>query len=145
MAESTQSFEKHAKWVVGYHLVTSLFLLVFTVWAILGLARNPGFDTFALFCAMVTLHLLGFYVRAFATGNQDRIIRLEERLRMRELLPADQHAHINDYTAKQMVALRFASDEELPALAAKVRSENITDTKKIKSLIQNWRADHQRI
>jgi hypothetical protein len=63
---------------------------------------------------------------------------------MRELLPADLRPRIADFTVKQLVALRFASDAELPALARKVLDEKIEDQKAIKKLIVNWRADHQR-
>jgi hypothetical protein len=72
------------------------------------------------------------------------VIRLEERMRMRELLPADLQPRINDFTVKQLVALRFASDAELPALARKVLDEKLTDQKAIKKLVTHWRADYQR-
>ncbi len=145
MPQQAQSFEKHAKLVPGFHVVASLLLLVFTIWTVMRVFQTPSFDTVALLCAMLTLHLLGFYSRSFATKNQDRIIRLEERLRMRELLPAELRSKINDFTTKQLVALRFASDEELPELAAKVINENIVDAKKIKSMVKHWRADHHRV
>jgi hypothetical protein len=75
---------------------------------------------------------------------QDRVIRLEERLRMRELLPADLHPRIHDFTIDQIVSLRFASDADLPALARQVLDEKLTDRKVIKQRIKNWRADSQR-
>jgi hypothetical protein len=75
---------------------------------------------------------------------QDRVIRLEERLRMRSLLPADLQPRINDFTVQQLVALRFASDDELPGLARKVIDGKIEDQKAIKRMVTNWRADCQR-
>ncbi|MBI70240.1 MAG: hypothetical protein CME29_00735 [Gemmatimonadetes bacterium] len=83
--------------------------------------------------------------RRQAIGVQDRLIRLEERLRMQQLLHDDMASRIHEFTTSQLIALRFASDEELPGLARKVLTENISDRKAIKQLIQNWRADHQRI
>jgi hypothetical protein len=72
------------------------------------------------------------------------VIRLEERLRMRSLLPADLQPRINDFTVQQLVALRFASDDELPGLARKVIDGKIEDQKAIKRMVTNWRADCQR-
>ncbi len=80
----------------------------------------------------------------FALTVQDRVIRLEERLRFERLLPEDLKARIPEFTVAQLVSLRFASDAELPALARKVLSDNLTDRKTIKKLVQNWRADHLR-
>ncbi|HYW66335.1 MAG TPA: DUF6526 family protein [Candidatus Dormibacteraeota bacterium] len=92
----------------------------------------------------VALLLLAFLARMFALTVQDRVIRLEERLRFERLLAEDLKARIPEFTVAQLVALRFASDAELPALARKVLSENLTDRKTIKKLVQNWRADHLR-
>jgi hypothetical protein len=73
------------------------------------------------------------------------VIRLEMRLRMRELLPDDLQARINDFTALQMVGLRFASDAELPALARKVINDNITASTPIKKMVTDWQADDCRV
>jgi len=75
---------------------------------------------------------------------QDRVIRLEERLRCERLLPADLKPRIAEFTVSQLVALRFASDAELPALARKVLDEKISERKPIKQLVKNWRADYLR-
>ena len=82
-----------------------------------------------------------FVARIMAVTVQDRVIRLEMRLRMRELFPADLAARIPEFTPKQLVALRFASDAELPALARKVLDERLTDGKTIKQLVRDWQAD----
>jgi hypothetical protein len=89
--------------------------------------------------------LAGFVtVRLMALSVQDRIIRLEERLRFARLLPADLQPRIGEFTATQLVALRFASDAELPALARKVLDEKLTERKAIKQLIKNWKPDYLR-
>jgi hypothetical protein len=90
------------------------------------------------------LFLLCYYARIFALTVQDRVIRLEERLRYEKLFPEDLKARIPEFTRGQLVALRFASDAELPELARKVLSENLTDRKAIKQLVKNWRPDHLR-
>jgi hypothetical protein len=89
--------------------------------------------------------IIALYARVFPLGVQDRVIRLEEQLRMQRLLPEDLKARIPEFTANQLVGLRFASDQDLPGLARRVLDEGITDRKVIKQAIKNWRADHQRI
>jgi len=88
----------------------------------------------ALFVGMVM-------ARVMAMKVQDRVIRLEERLRFERLLPADLHARIGEFTIEQMVALRFASNAELPELARKVLQEKLNDRKAIKRMIKTWRPD----
>jgi hypothetical protein len=85
-----------------------------------------------------------FQARIFALTVQDRVIRLEMRLRLRELLPPELAGRIDEFTAGQLVAMRFASDRELPVLARRVLDERLHDRKAIKQLIQEWQADHLR-
>ncbi|QNI36133.1 DUF6526 family protein [Edaphobacter albus] len=75
---------------------------------------------------------------------QDRLIRLEERLRLSSLLPANELTHLSELTTKQLVALRFASDEEIPALVHKTLTQNL-EPKAIKQSITHWRADYERV
>ena len=89
----------------------------------------------------VALVIVYLFARAFALTVQDRVIRLEMRLRMREVLPADLLPRIPEFTRGQLVALRFASDAELPALARRVLDERLTDRKAIKQLVREWQAD----
>ncbi|GAC1702590.1 MAG: hypothetical protein NVS9B4_08300 [Candidatus Acidiferrum sp.] len=75
---------------------------------------------------------------------QDRVIRLEERLRCQRLLPPGLQPRIGELTEGQLVALRFASDEELPGLTQRVMDEKIVGRAAIKKLVKNWKADHLR-
>jgi hypothetical protein len=75
---------------------------------------------------------------------QDRIIRLEERLRLARLCPAEDAPHINDLTVRQLVALRFASDEEMATLARRALTQEL-EAKAIKQAIANWRGDYHRV
>jgi hypothetical protein len=89
--------------------------------------------------------MLAFLARLFALGVQDRVIRLEERMRYQRLLPEDLKPRIGEFTINQLVSLRFASDAELPTLARKVLDGKMIERKAIKQMVQNWRADYQRI
>jgi hypothetical protein len=84
------------------------------------------------------------FSRLFSLTVQDRLIRLEMRLRMASVLPVDMRSRISEFTVAQLVSLRFASDEELPALARKVLDEKMNDRKSIKKLIKNWQPDELR-
>jgi hypothetical protein len=148
-----QNFSNHTKIVPAFHyfLLPVLFMnLVAASYWVYATARH-AWGPFPLFYAILNLFLaialliLAFLARLFALGVQDRVIRLEERLRYQQLLPEDLKARINEFTTKQLVALRFASDTELPALARKVLAEKVKEHKAIKQMIQNWRADYQRI
>ena len=85
------------------------------------------------------------YARLFALSAQDRVIRLEERLRLQALLPPEQKDTIDKLTTAQLIALRFASDDEVGALAATVIAEGIENRDEIKKRVTNWRPDHQRL
>jgi hypothetical protein len=80
----------------------------------------------------------------FALAVQDRVIRLEMQLRLQNLLPADLRPRIPEFTVSQLVALRFASDAELPDLARKTLAENLRERKAIKQLIRDWQPDNLR-
>jgi hypothetical protein len=90
------------------------------------------------------LLVLVFEARLFALAVQDRVIRLEERMRYAQVLPSDLQARAGELTIGQIVSLRFASDAELPALSRKVLDEKLTERKAIKQLIKTWKPDYQR-
>lgn len=148
-----QDFANHGKIVPAFHffLMPVLFLnFGSSVYLVHATARHAG-AAFPLLHAILNLLLavalivLAFLARIFALGVQDRVIRLEERLRYQQLLPDDLKPRINEFTISQVVALRFASDAELSGLARKVLDSNLNNRKAIKQMIQNWRADYQRI
>lgn len=145
MSDTTQSYENHTRMVPLFHYVAFGILMINLGWSGRALFRDLSVDNGVTFLLAVGLILVAWFVRAFPLGVQDRVIRLEERLRLERLLPGDLKARIGDFTTNQLVGLRFASDEELPGLARRVLDEGISDRKTIKQAVKNWRADHQRI
>jgi len=144
MAAGPQSSSNHARYVPGYHFVLAGLLLVILVVQLYYLATRPALGTVVGVLYAISLVLVFWYMRAFAVTVQDRVICLEERLRMAALLSAELQSRIPEFTPEQLVALRFASDGELPALARRVLEERITDGKTIKGMIREWREDHLR-
>lgn len=144
MAAPTQTYATHAKYVPAFHYVAVPILMGNVIVHAVGVARGPSLGAVWSLLVAVAILIALFLARVFALQAQDRVIRLEERLRMRELLPADLQPRIPEFTRDQIIALRFASDEELPALAARVLRENLQKRAEIKKLITSWRADlHQ--
>lgn len=137
-----QNFKKHAQYIPGFHLLTFAVILAALIIAIILLVhRGFSHETVFYLLVAVSLGLLFFYTRQFATGNQDRIIRAEEDFRSYRLTgkPVDSRL-----TKSQVIALRFADDSEYAALSGKAISHNLSP-KDIKQAIQQWRADHHRV
>lgn len=145
MAESTQSYQNHAKFVPLYHYVLTPILVINLLAMAYHALQDP--DMYHLWAVLmaVALILIALFGRVFALKAQDRVIRLEERLRMRELLPPDLKARIQDFSADQLIGLRFASDAELPELAATVLRDNVQKRDAIKKMVKHWRADDHRL
>jgi hypothetical protein len=139
-----QNFKNHARFVPAFHFFVAPVFLLNIVWSIVRLVRNCSFGTIVSLLVAIALFLLAFTARIFALTVQDRVIRLEMRLRMQQMLPPDLTPRIPEFTVSQLVALRFASDAELPDLARKVLQENLTERKAIKTMIRDWQPDHLR-
>ena len=139
-----QTFENHARVLPAYHYVALPLLALNVFYTLYQTVTNFSWANLVGFGLAVALVLLFVVARVMALTVQDRVIRLEERLRMRALFPADLQPRIDGFTVKQLVALRFAGDAELPTLARKVLDQNLQDQKAIKRMVTAWRADHQR-
>lgn len=145
MAEKTpQTFATHVRIIPAYHVVGSFLLFVNLVWWTYRAIAGFSWDAFMTWLFVIAVYIIFFYARLFALRVQDRVIRLEMKLRMREVLPPELARRFNEFTVKQLVALRFASDAELPALCAKVLDDRMTDQKAIKRLVKNWQGDYLR-
>lgn len=140
-----QTFENHVQRVPPGFSLTALFGLINLIWRGYRLVREPSIDTAVAVLAAAALLMVVFYARNFAVRAQDRIIRLEMRLRLANVLPSDLRGRIGDLSPGQLIALRFASDDELPELTRRVLADGITDRTAIKKMITNWQADWFRL
>lgn len=145
MPDQKQNFLNHTRWVPAFHFVAFPILVLNFGWAIYRLFGGLSFEAILDLLVAIALLITLFVARVFALKAQDRVIRLEMRLRMRDLLPADLQGRINEFTPTQMVGLRFAGDGELPALARQVLDDNITDATQIKKLVTDWQGDYYRV
>jgi hypothetical protein len=140
-----QNFANHAKYVLAFHFFVLPVLLLNLGWSVYRWKTSLWSLDGAIWVLTSVAILLGFLLaRTFALSVQDRVIRLEERIRCERLLPQDLQSRILEFEPGQLVSLRFASDAELPALARKVLDEKIKDRKLIKQQVKNWRADYLR-
>jgi hypothetical protein len=144
MPNSNQTFQNHTRWVPGFHFVLLPLLLMNAVWSIVRVVRYPSAETAMGLVVGVSLVMLALFARQFAVAVQDRVIRLEMRVRMRELCPPDLFGRMGEFSPGQLIALRFASDAELAALARKVLDDKVADRKTIKSMVKNWQPDNMR-
>jgi len=145
MSGPVQSFEKHAKMVPEYHYWGGGFLVIPTLYFLYLTVTSFSVTNLMTLVFALGVILIGFFARVFPLGVQDRVIRLEERLRMERLLPDELRSRIEELTTDQLVGLRFASDEELADLVRRVLDRELTDRRSIKAAVKRWRADHQRI
>jgi hypothetical protein len=144
MADTEQNYKNHVRLFPPFHFfVLPVFLINVFVTAWLLYRTPTGLGMWQLLVA-VALLLAALTARVMALAVQDRVIRLEMRLRMRELLPPDLQARIPLITREQCVALRFASDAELPALVRRVVAGELKSSAEIKRQITHWQGDYLR-
>lgn len=140
-----QNFANHARTVPVYHYFALPVLILNFGWSVYRCVKGGlSFDGVVNILTALAILLAAFYGRMFALKVQDRVIRLEERLRLERLLPPDLRGRVGEFSCGQLVALRFASDAEVPELARKVLADKIEERKAIKQMVKNWRADELR-
>ncbi len=140
-----QTYANHTRTVPVYHYIALPLLLLNFLWAGYRLVTGFSLDAAVALLLALALLIVALFGRVFALGNQDRIIRLEERLRLQAVLPADLAPRIGELTTRQLIALRFASDGELPDLVRRVLDGELGDQRAIKQAITTWRPDHNRV
>ncbi|HEY7790712.1 MAG TPA: DUF6526 family protein [Vicinamibacterales bacterium] len=144
MAE-TQTYANHARIVPLFHYFVLPMFLINLIWAIVEAVRFPATGTIITALTALALILLALLARNFALTVQNRVIRLEMRLRLREQLPPDLQPAIAGLTLDQLVALRFASDGELVDLVRATVRDRLVTRKAIKQMVKDWQGDHLRV
>jgi hypothetical protein len=143
--KSPQTYANHARLHPLFHFFLAPGSLLLIVLAAVNLFRSDfRLDAWILLLIAILFFAALYLIRAYPLKAQDRIIRLEERLRLQRLLPAPLAQRIPELTEYQLTALRFASDNELPDLVEKVLSSKMPP-KEIKKSIVSWRADTFRV
>lgn len=145
MPETTQSFTSHTRWHTPYHFVLFPILFIHFAFCILRITKEPTLEHAEQLLLSFGLLLMMLLVRVNPLKAQDRIIRLEEQLRYQRLLPADLAARASALPARFIVAMRFASDAELPQLAQQAVDGAFATPKDLKAAIKNWRGDYFRV
>ena len=142
--QAAQSFKSHGRFDPLYHFFLALIGTANIVVSIVYCVQHPGFYGAWFVVLAVAAFLALFRLRQYPLKVQDRVIRLEERLRLQALTPAEWHAQIYHLTEDQLIGLRFAADDEVVALAEQALEERLT-RKQIKERIRSWRADNWRV
>lgn len=133
------------RWHVPHHFIVTPILLFNFIFAIVRVVQDFNIDRIAYLILAIGLLIMGILVRLNSLTVQNRLIRLEERLRYEKILPEDLNLKAQNLKTNQMIALRFASDEELPLLIERTLNGEFEKTSQIKREIKNWRADHLRV
>lgn len=141
----TQTYQNHVRWYPLVHFVVFPLLLINLIWQIVRLYQEPSWDRTEGVVLAVALAILAFTARIQALKAQDRVIRLEERLRYENVLSPETCGRCSDLGTGQVIALRFARDEELQGLVDRVLAGELKTTKEIKLAIKNWRGDYLRV
>jgi hypothetical protein len=143
--EKPQNLQNHTRLVPPFHLFVLPVFMVNIIWTIRNLVKaGISFESVFGVLMALALFLLAFYARTFALTVQDRVIRLEMRLRLAQILPMELRPRIPEFTPGQLVSMRFACDTELPTIARKVLDDKMNDRKAIKQLIKDWQSDSLR-
>jgi len=142
--ETPQNFSNHTRRDPLFHFFILPVFAITLIVTIVHLVRRPGLHSAWLVVVVIAAIAAILEIRLYALKVQDRVIRLEERLRLASLLDASLRPRIPEFTEAQLIALRFASDAELPALAARALNEKLA-AQEIKKAIQHWRPDYWRV
>ena len=144
MAE-TQNYQNHTRWFPFVHFVITPILLINLIWAIVCVVREFDWFRAQYLVLSVAVFMVSIAARLQALKAQDRVIRLEERLRYREVLSPELAKRADALRTGQIVALRFSPDEELAGLVERTLNGEFAKTKDIKLAIKNWRGDYLRV
>lgn len=144
MSAPAQSYANHVRHDPWFHFIIVPIFVFALIWSVVHLILHPRIESAEWVLISIGALVLVFKARLYALKVQTRIIRLEERLRLHELLGDPVRARIPELNESQLAALRFASDDECPALVQQVLQDKLSN-REIKKLIRVWRPDHWRV
>jgi len=139
-----QSLKNHGRFDPPFHLISALVFAINVVMAICYLVQHRNIFSAWLVVLSIAVWIPLLKIRIYALKVQDRVIRLEERLRLQALAPAEWHTQIYRLSEDQLIGLRFASDDEVVALAKEALEQSL-GRKQIKERIKSWRPDEFRV
>jgi Family of unknown function (DUF6526) len=143
--QKPQNLQNHVRVVPPFHMFVLPVFLLNAGWSIYHVVKyGVSFESILGVLMAFAFLTLALFARVFALTVQDRVIRLEMRMRLAEVLPAELRPRIPEFTVAQLVSLRFACDAELPALARKVLADKLENRKAIKQLVKDWQGDNLR-
>ena len=140
-----QTFANHTRWHPPFHFFIMPVLPINFIWSVVDIFLAPGWSSGRAAVVSLALLMLGFFTRINALRAQDRTIRLEETLRCQRILPPPLAQKLDTLTRGQLIALRFAPDEEVEALVSDILAGKLGKPAEIKQAIKNWRADYFRL
>ncbi|HEY3113445.1 MAG TPA: DUF6526 family protein [Gemmatimonadaceae bacterium] len=145
MAERLQTYASHRRYIPEFHFFVLPVLVANIVVTAVQFVLHPRFITGWIFVLAIALGIGIWTARAMALRAQDRTIRLEERMRLNQVLPPDLRARLDELKTSQLIALRFAPDEEVPDLVRRALTGELQRQGDIKRAIRNWRPDYLRV
>lgn len=145
MADQVQTYASHRRYIPQFHFFVLPVLIANVVVTLVEFVRHPRVITGWIFVVAVALAIGIWTARAMALRAQDRIIRLEERARLDRILPVDLRGRAGELRPSQLIALRFAPDDEVPELTRRALNGELKTQGDIKRAIRNWRPDYLRV
>jgi len=145
MTTTGQTYANHTRWHPPFHFFVLPVMIINVVWSIVYFFISLGWNRGWAIVVSLALLLLASVARTNALRAQDRIIRLEEQIRYQQILSDDCAQQARSLTIDQIIALRFAPDEEVEALVRGVLEGRLRKSADIKRAVNTWRADHLRV
>jgi Family of unknown function (DUF6526) len=141
--DAVQNYDNHYRWLPLWHFFVLPVFAINVIVSLVVVVEEPSVGTMWRAVVAIALAIGIFYARYMPLRVQDRVVCLEETLRLERLLP-DRHFEIEKLTTGQLIGTRFASDAEIPHLLDRVMSGELTTRDEIKRAVQHWRPDHLR-
>ncbi len=141
---SSQNLKNHGRFDPPYHFFLTFVSVASIIISIIYAVHHPSFNSIWLVVVAVAAFIALFKMRSYPLKVQDRVIRLEERMRLQALAPTEWHSQIYRLNEDQLIGLRFAADDEVVELAKQALEHNLT-RKQIKERIKDWRPDNWRV